>query len=349
MKNSLLNSAISFLVGILATLLGVYLSNYLENRDHYEKALVAVDEELTANIHRLNFNQNILEQDIGEIGKGKTILITLNSFQNSALDLLKIYLPPRGNPDLLAKVREVSLAINTINETIRSRQIHQTSNGAMSNYYPVLQTYDKLLLQQFSILNETLGELKNASLSTRGHNAMLINADLISFAGLVLDIFGALFLAKGFMAKRIVSIIGESTSRYGWNQSLRDSLVHQRVEAWIGGSALAVGFLLQSLPYILRIPKRQVVVFAFVLGFILLWIATTVVSKRISRKILSKIASTLLLNEIEKFESRSPGQVYGDLGQWAKRTGLAKTSSESDLEFQSRLKQHLKDQPRFNL
>lgn len=77
-------------------------------------------------------------------------------------------------------------------------------------------------------------------------------ADIVLMVGLGLDIFGALFLAKGFMAKRIKDIVEESGTYWGFNMYLRDSLAQQQVEAWIGGCSLALGFLCQVIYYAIR-------------------------------------------------------------------------------------------------
>lgn len=63
--------------------------------------------------------------------------------------------------------------------------------------------------------------------------------------GLTLDVAGGLILAKGFMLKRIDDVVRESRTTSGGNASLVRSALHQRSEAILGGSLLALGFAAQ--------------------------------------------------------------------------------------------------------
>ena len=65
------------------------------------------------------------------------------------------------------------------------------------------------------------------------------------FAGLALDLVGAVVLAKGFMFKNPQVAHYESLAIVGSNPFLLKSSILQRGEACVGAALLVVGFLLQ--------------------------------------------------------------------------------------------------------
>lgn len=67
----------------------------------------------------------------------------------------------------------------------------------------------------------------------------------LSFAGLALDVVGAVVLAKSFMLKDPQDAYYEGLPVFGGNNSLLMSALLQRGEARAGGGLLVVGFLLQ--------------------------------------------------------------------------------------------------------
>ena len=67
----------------------------------------------------------------------------------------------------------------------------------------------------------------------------------IIFAGLALDIVGALFLAKGFMLKNPQAAYYESLMIAGGNGHVLKSSLLQRAEAQVGAGLLVLGFLFQ--------------------------------------------------------------------------------------------------------
>src|SRR3990172_4203889 len=67
----------------------------------------------------------------------------------------------------------------------------------------------------------------------------------IIFAGLALDIVGAVILAKGFILKIPQSAYYEALMIFGSNSHLLKSSILQRAEAQVGASLLVLGFLLQ--------------------------------------------------------------------------------------------------------
>ena len=67
----------------------------------------------------------------------------------------------------------------------------------------------------------------------------------VIFAGLALDIAGAVVLAKGFMLKESQAAYYEGLMVLGGNNHLLKSAILQRAEAQVGASLLIAGFLLQ--------------------------------------------------------------------------------------------------------
>ncbi len=65
------------------------------------------------------------------------------------------------------------------------------------------------------------------------------------FAGLALDLVGAVLLAKGFMFKNPQASYFESLMIYGRNPHVLKSSLVQRAEAQIGAALLVLGFLFQ--------------------------------------------------------------------------------------------------------
>ena len=168
-------------------------------------------------------------------------------------------------------------------------------------------------------------------------------ADIVLMVGLGLDIFGAVFLAKGFMAKRIKDIAEESGAYWNFNSYLRDSLARQQVEAWIGGVSLALGFLCQVIYYAIRPGSSDswVVAIALILPLIL-WFIFIFVSARVSTWRIKSIDNAQLAEEIGHVEKNTPNQISNQLEKWAQRCGVPRQSGESDAAFLERIKVSLR-------
>lgn len=108
--------------------------------------------------------------------------------------------------------------------------------------------------------------------------------DWFSIIGLGLDIFGGMFLAKGFITKSIDNIIKESGTYFGGNSYMAKSMISQKIEAIIGGIFLSLGFLGQILSYIIRIKNgwgifAMMVLILLLLGLIMLLVVEARASK----------------------------------------------------------------------
>lgn len=163
----------------------------------------------------------------------------------------------------------------------------------------------------------------------------------LSIAGLALDILGALFLAKGFMFKTRTAIIMESGSYWDFNKHLRDSLILQRAEAIIGGTALTTGFFLQALPYLPKIETHFLIIVFFSLP-LSGWFFQKV-SQRIAKVTIVAVDASHLLRRIEEYEQHNPGVVPPQLANWGQQAGVPRISGETDFEFLARIKQRLAD------
>jgi hypothetical protein len=350
--NSVFTFAAGLLAGVIATVVGVLLQNFLETQQNNEAIFSAAKEELRTNVIILERNLEIVREDLALNAKRQTILSALSLLQSNALDLLKSHPPTQliRDSDTMVKTREVSLSINNLNENIRSRQNYQIANTAMSNYYPVLGVYDKLLLEQHKMLKEKTDQLNSKLPSAKaGASIHLGTTDTLSMIGLVLDIFGALFLAKAFMFKKAQAILRESGTYWDSNDVLRDSLVNQRIEAWIGGLFLTSGFVLQCTPYFLRVESKPPFLAALIISFLVLWFTFDLFVRELAKRTIAKLERTQAWTAIEEFEQRNPGQVFGELTLWGKRVGQPRMNEESDPDYQARLKSYLSENSRHKL
>jgi hypothetical protein len=338
-----------FLAGVLATVVGIALANILETQERDTTALSEAREELLANATTLTSNQELLRQDLAAIARRQTIILPLGLVKNSSLDALKVRVASlrMNDEEILDQIRDVSISLNRLNENILGRQHHQTYYVGVHNYYSVLKTYDEMLLQQHEILKKTMDDLAQRSSQKIGPQFERASVDQISLIGLTLDIFGALFLAKGFITKQTIDVRKDATAGWNWNQDTRESVIRQRVEVWIGGVALTLGFFVQSIPYVFRVSHKTVLLIALASGFALLWLALTYISRHVEDQIIDKLDRTELLGLMEEFEKNNNGRVSPELDRWGKLAKLLRRADESDSDFQTRLKSYLAQQPRY--
>lgn len=66
-----------------------------------------------------------------------------------------------------------------------------------------------------------------------------------SSIGLLFDIYGAFWLAKAIIIRRYKDIEDETSTKYGYNLTARESQIKARFEGWIGFFFLSLGFTLQ--------------------------------------------------------------------------------------------------------
>ncbi len=84
-------------------------------------------------------------------------------------------------------------------------------------------------------------------------------AQALFVLGLFVDIVGAFVLAQGFIVKRLDSLTWEGTSGFGSPPNIRyiSSMIAQKADAQVGFGVLAIGFMLQTLDYLLVSPAMS--------------------------------------------------------------------------------------------
>lgn len=158
---------------------------------------------------------------------------------------------------------------------------------------------------------------------------------LIISIGLALDIIGAVFLAKGFMAKKIQRIIDESRTYFGGNRWLKDSLLQQKLEAQIGLVFLFSGFLCQAIGNFISIPKEiclsPYIIFSILLfSSIILFLAFLFISKYLFEK--KRIWSEAFCHKDKLDEYKS-----GSLDICGKCLNIEREDNEDDDVYKKRI------------
>lgn len=172
----------------------------------------------------------------------------------------------------------------------------------------------------------------------------MITTDDIAAFGLALDIVGAIFLAKGFVLKRIGAIVRESGSYYGYNSHLRNSLVEQTIEAQIGMGFLVAGFVAQSAPYISRLAPYKLLLLGWLA--IALGAASALGSRFLSRRRIDKLNRSQALKDIaEKPGNRELSEP--ELQRLVRLSQIQRLPGETVEQTVSRMKQILERLPRY--
>lgn len=155
----------NFLIGSLTTILGFILAIlwdlYKHRRDNKRKdfaVILAINEELLANIFNCESNKNAIIQELEALIGQKVLVSPISLLEDSAWDLIKINLPEPIVKDnsLLKKLRSLVQLIKHTNETIRSREIYRINNSAMTNFESRLRIYDNLILKRTEDLLDRL-------------------------------------------------------------------------------------------------------------------------------------------------------------------------------------------------
>lgn len=154
--------------------------------------------------------------------------------------------------------------------------------------------------------------------------------------GLSFEIFGAVFLARGYMTKKIVDIFHETATYYGYNRYLQASLVQQREEARLGGICLVVGFICQTVASVeanslswgwILIPAPVIAI---------LWLVSDRVVRRIVIRDSGRFIRTKVLKEMDRY---TPQQAGPHLATWGRLTDIPRLEEEPDLDYYGRLRE----------
>jgi uncharacterized membrane protein (DUF485 family) len=107
----------------------------------------------------------------------------------------------------------------------------------------------------------------------------------INDIGLMFDIAGATILAFGFMSKTTDKIFDEASTKWNGNSTVVESLLAQKIEAWVGLILLAIGFILQLIGNHVKIDCVNWVEFSVIAVIVML---TIVITPKISGKYAKK-------------------------------------------------------------
>lgn len=162
---------------------------------------------------------------------------------------------------------------------------------------------------------------------------------LIITIGLFLDILGAIFLAKGFMAKKIQRIINESLTYVGRNKWFRDSLVQQKIEAWIGLIFLFLGFMLQAIGNFISSPKRInistfVILLSIIFILILLFFILLKLIKYLTNRSIIEIEAIYYKDKLDTYKT-------GSLNYCGECLNILREKNEGDDEYKKRIKKRI--------
>ena len=151
---------LGFLSGVGATVLGFGLTILWdlwkmrrERLDRDQAVSNAVSEELASNKHAMQNNRTILDQDLKAIPQRMSVIQPLSILKTGFWDVAKINPPARFlESGRMAKVRDLAVAAEQVNEVIRSREDYRIHNGAMSSFHDTLKIYDEIILEKISAL-----------------------------------------------------------------------------------------------------------------------------------------------------------------------------------------------------
>ncbi len=155
---------LGFISGVGATLLGFILTIIWDTRKagnerrEREKAITnALNEELITNKKNVEFDLGALQQELAVLAENKCIVQPLSLMKIGFWELVKVNAPTKllGN-DELARLRDLVLLAEQVNDQIRSRENYRIHNGAMSNFSGRMRLYDERLVSILQALAQEI-------------------------------------------------------------------------------------------------------------------------------------------------------------------------------------------------
>ena len=157
------------LFGVFCTLLGVFLQMYWDNvkfaretKQRDEAVLMAVKEEVQANLRIIKENRRLHEEDLAYISKDRILVKPLSLLYSDTWGLVKISRPQQMMRDanILLLTTGVWQRVFSINESIRSRENYRIhSNEGAYTFFPHLKHYNEMLLKEMQSLASQLEKL----------------------------------------------------------------------------------------------------------------------------------------------------------------------------------------------
>jgi len=149
-----------FLSGVIATIIGCVITmvwdifkSKRETEERENKVLAVIKEDLTCNLRILVDNLELIKKELEIIGNGSSIINSLIPLKTGFWDLAKIHLPKKIlQGDTLAKLRDVVMNTERINETIQSRENFRNHNRALNGYGHQMKSYDNLLVDHIKCM-----------------------------------------------------------------------------------------------------------------------------------------------------------------------------------------------------
>ena len=162
------------------------------------------------------------------------------------------------------------------------------------------------------------------------------SSNLIIAIGLIFDIVGAFFLAKGIMAKKIPDIIKETGTYISRNKAFQDSLLIQKIEALFGMIFLITGFSLQFIANLFLYSKRlSIIICALLIAIpILLGLLSFRIIKYKSSKYILKIEATYHKEQLADYDGRN-------LDYCGHCLKVSRDENESDENYKKRIKHRI--------
>ena len=171
----------------------------------------------------------------------------------------------------------------------------------------------------------------------------LTYGNLIGIVGLMLDILGAIFLARGTLIKTNDQIKLECGTYYGFNGKLELSMLSQRMEGRFGILFLLSGFFSQSIVYLtslIPILQKKIIYNPYII--ILLVIITGVILNFISKKICGKLFTLETLSDTKKlFTNCNKEEQIKSARYFLARLSLEPQENENNESIAARLEAYL--------
>lgn len=94
--------------------------------------------------------------------------------------------------------------------------------------------------------------------------------DWMFMGGLLLEVVGAFFLAKGAMVKSIRDIIRDTSTWYGATEGARNHEIREQVNSWLGAITLLLGLATQFVAEALRFTRSSAYIGGAIASVVLL-------------------------------------------------------------------------------
>lgn len=163
--------------------------------------------------------------------------------------------------------------------------------------------------------------------------------DWMFMGGLLLEVIGAFFLAKGAMVKSIRDIIRDTSTWYGATEGARNHEIREQVNSWLGAITLLLGLATQFVGEALRFVRPSAYVGGAAMAAVLLCVLMSKIAWRISLKRMEKGHLGLIFQEILDAEKALPRMIDpAKINRWGEKADVRRHNGEPDEEYLLRIK-----------